>query len=69
VEPPQLSRYDLFNPFVNCSGGNLTRLGATGGDGSKFICADGYLFERGCVVYSLGSAGNYQFEEAALKVS
>ena len=67
VEAPLLSRYDLFNPFVNCSAGNLTRLG-NGTDGSKFICNDRYLNEPGCVVYSLGSFGNYQFEEATLKV-
>lgn len=34
-EPFQLSRYDLFNPFLNCSGGQLKRLGNKG-DGGKW---------------------------------
>ncbi len=34
-EPFQLSRYDLFNPFLTCSGGQLKRLGNKG-DGGKW---------------------------------
>lgn len=67
MEPFQLSRYDLFNPFVNCSSGKLERLGSDG-DGGKFVCMDNYLQEEGCIVYSLGSNGQYDFEEAVLQV-
>ncbi|KAL4425792.1 hypothetical protein ABPG75_009808 [Micractinium tetrahymenae] len=68
VEPHQLTRYDLFNPFVKCSRGNgsLARLGGAD-DGGKFICPSEALEQPGCVVYSLGSAGNFDFEEEVLK--
>lgn len=58
-----------FNPFINCtSGGPLVRLGSDK-DGGKYICLDEYLTRPGCIVYSLGSNGQYDFEEAILEAS
>jgi hypothetical protein len=38
------------------------------GDGGKILCSlDSLATKTGCVVYSLGSANNYKFEEAILK--
>lgn len=66
-EPRGFALYDLFQPYINCPGGkkSMRRLGDTG-DGGKWLCQD--LLERDeCVVFSLGSNGQYDFEEALLK--
>lgn len=69
LEPPAYSRYDLFNPFVDCPDGTtLTRLGPEG-DGGKWLCMASNTFKEPCVAYSIGSNGDYGFEEAILKAS
>lgn len=69
LEPPAYSRYDLFNPFVDCPDGTpLMRLGPEG-DGGKWLCMAGNNLKEPCVAYSIGSAGEYGFEEAILRAS
>lgn len=53
---------------LTCPVGELTRVGK-GGDGGKMLCMD-YLNSRkgDCIVYSLGSNGQFDFEEDILKV-
>ena len=64
-EPEGWRRFDLFDPFLTCPDGKApVRYGATG-DGGKLLCAD-VLAEPGCVVYSLGSNGDFAFEEDIL---
>lgn len=61
------SRFRLLEPFIRCPPrANLIRLGK--GDGGKWVCMP---FEQGdmCIVYSLGSNNNYQFEEAILNTT
>ena len=69
LEPADYTRYDLFNPFVDCPGGRpLTRLGPPG-DGGKWLCMEGNNVQEPCVAYSIGSAGEYGFESAILQAS
>ena len=69
LEPPAYTRYDLFNPIVDCPGGTpMTRLGPPV-DGGKWLCMAGSSLHDPCIAYSIGSAGDYGFEEAILKVS
>lgn len=68
-EPQGHKRYDLFPPIVTCPPStSLTLVGEPegGGDGGKWLCAP-LSPPDNCVVYSLGSANNYQFEDAILK--
>ena len=67
VEPMGLKRYDLFAPYLECASKNLSRFGQS--DGGKFLCMDAVLQQPGCIIYSLGSNGNYDFEEAMLQAS
>jgi hypothetical protein len=68
VEPGGQTRYDLLEPFVECPFGALRRLGgAPTEDGGKWLCTDGLLNAPGCIIYSLGSNGNYGFEQAMLQ--
>lgn len=66
-EPKGFALYDLFNPYVNCPGGkkSMRRVGDTG-DGGKWLCNQ-LLNQDNCVVFSLGSNGQYDFERALLK--
>lgn len=67
VEPAGFSRYDLFNPVVRCPGGPLQRMGSAA-DGGKLLCGlDGLRARKACVVFSIGSNGQYDFEQAFLK--
>eukprot|EP00890_Picochlorum_soloecismus_P003932 jgi/Picsp_1/453/NSC_00451-R1_protein len=65
-EPAGHRRYDLFNPFITCPGGkqDLNRIGDSG-DGGKWLCDD-LLQREDCVVFSLGSNGQYDFERSLL---
>ena len=66
VEPEGARRFDLFDPFLTCPDGRApVRFGAAS-DGGKFICAD-VLNAPDCVVYSLGSNGDFAFEETILE--
>lgn len=61
------ARYSLFEPFVHCPPNTaLTRLGD--GDGGKWACMP-FAEGNDCVVYSLGSNNNYEFEEAILNTT
>lgn len=66
-EPQGFALYDLFNPYVTCPGGkkSMRRVGDTG-DGGKWLCNQ-LLETDDCVVFSLGSNGQYDFERALLK--
>lgn len=66
IEPAGLKRYDLFNPYLQCPDGNLTHLGPEG-EGGKFLCMTDELRAPGCVIYSLGSRQEYDFEESVLE--
>ena len=75
VEPQGVRRYNLFDAIIDCPRGQVQRLGPPG-DGGKFVCVDGVLDklaaasggQERCAIYSIGSAGNYDFEEAMLQV-
>lgn len=65
-EPHTHERFKSFAPFVSCpEGQNLKRWGSSG-DGGKWLCGIEKL-KKGCVIYSLGSANVYDFEEAMLE--
>lgn len=71
MEPAGWNRFDVGSPVINCPYGGLEgqpprRIGGDG-DGGKFLCMEGILSEPGCIVYSLGSNGQYQFEQAMLE--
>jgi hypothetical protein len=68
-EPRGFALYDLFNPYINCPGGkkSMRRVGDTG-DGGKWLCNQ-LLETEDCVVFSLGSNGQYDFERALLKTT
>ena len=67
LEPVNSRRWDLFNPLVPCpDGGALKRVGSSE-DGGKWLCAE--TLEAPCVVYSIGSNGQYDWEIAVLDVS
>lgn len=74
VEPLD-SRWNFMNPFLTCPPeggangphGQLQRIGRAG-DGGKWLCPlDWVRDEPECVVYSLGSSGDYTFEASMLK--
>lgn len=53
--------YDLFDPFVSCPDPEaLDRVGRNG-EGGKMVCTD-LLDHPDCVVFSLGSSGQFDFE-------
>jgi len=61
-------RFDVMHITAECA--DLKRIGAPGkGDGGKFICGvDQMNMTRDqCVVFSIGSMGNYLFEEAIVE--
>lgn len=64
VEP---DRYDIAAPIIQCPNGPTEWIGG-GGEGSKKLCAQ-VLDQPGCVIYSLGSNGNFKFEEAMMKAT
>jgi Methyltransferase domain len=58
--------YDAFEPTWTCP--IEQRIGAEFGDGGKFICGlDDYFRTKGCLVYSVGSSGDFSFEENIIK--
>lgn len=68
VEPEGHARYQLFDPILGCPRGQgLMRLGS-GGDGGKILCPMEELRSEQCLVLSIGSNGQTDFEEAVLKV-
>ena len=78
VEPQGVRRYNLFDAFIGCPAGQIQRLGPPG-DGGKFVCVDGVLThlqgaakgagdQERCAIYSIGSAGDFEFERSMLQV-
>jgi hypothetical protein len=58
----QSRQYDFMTQTMYCDYNHLDRVGGTG-DGGKWVCQE-YLNTAGkCVIYSLGSNGNFVFEE------
>ncbi|KAL4532729.1 hypothetical protein Ndes2526B_g08312 [Nannochloris sp. 'desiccata'] len=64
-ESPKV-KYDPFEPTWNCH--IERRIGKEFGDGGKFVCGalDSYFSSRPCLVYSVGSHGDFTFEQAVL---
>lgn len=61
-------RFDPLKPFIRCPPGQpLTRYGNEA-DGGKLLCDLGKL-PTPCIIYSLGSNGDYSFEQDALKIT
>lgn len=53
--------YDIYEPNWNCH--IQTRIGRRHGDGGKFVCGHASYFQsRSCLVYSVGSNGDFSFE-------
>jgi hypothetical protein len=58
--------YKPFEPYIRCPSGAAQRYGQAGMDGSKLLCPlSGFTSSKDCVVVSLGSNGNYQFEQVS----
>ena len=67
-EPKAFDFYDLVNPYVTCPDPEgLERVG-NDGEGGKKICAD-LLQTEDCVVFSLGSNGQFDFEVDILETT
>lgn len=67
-EPVSQSRFDLFQPPLGATcppGSPFERLGGDG-DGGKWLCAGSFLNATGCVIYSVGSNDQWEFEDAML---
>ena len=65
---PSFERFDPYNPILNCPPGQaLARYGGTN-DGGKVFCNISGLAPP-CVVYSLGSNGDYSFENDVLRAT
>jgi Methyltransferase domain len=65
VQPQGHSRFNLFNPIVQCPKGEPLQLfgGAEGADGAKYLCPSLLTdYKSTCVIYSLGSNLDYTFE-------
>lgn len=61
----------MFEPYLKCPPPHpqVVRYGA-GGDGSKLLCPLAHLNQsHSCVVVSVGSNGDYQFEAAILRAT
>lgn len=68
VEPEGHGRFQLFDPILSCPRGKgLMRLGSDD-DGGKLLCPMEELSSQRCLVLSIGSNGQTDFEEAILKV-
>jgi FkbM family methyltransferase len=66
TEPFGHERFSLFHPVVDCPPGmQLSRWGSEG-DGGKWLCGVEKLKEK-CVILSLGSNGQFDFEESMLQ--
>ncbi|KAG7668114.1 hypothetical protein NADE_005159 [Nannochloris sp. 'desiccata'] len=66
VQPQGYSRFNLFNPIVQCPKGEQLEVFGGNDDGAKFLCPS-LLTKHTCVVYSLGSNLDYSFEEDILQ--
>ncbi len=65
IEPAGHARFNIFQPFVTCPpSADFKRIGDAG-DGGKWLCLPRQL-KAPCLVISLGSNGQFDFEEAVL---
>ncbi|WPT12164.1 hypothetical protein PSENEW3n2_00003822 [Picochlorum sp. SENEW3] len=65
-EPLGFKKYDLFNPYIECPDGSALQRVGDDGDGGKWICTE-IVKKKDCVVFSLGSNGQYGFEKDLLE--
>lgn len=62
-------KFNMLEPVVTCpAGSKLESVGTPGQDGSKWLCGPS-SFKAPCVIYSMGSRGDYTFEEAMLALT
>ncbi len=64
-EPLGHAKYDIFNPYIGCPNGQHLKRVGDAEEGGKWICTD-LLKKKDCVVFSLGSLGQYDFERDLL---
>lgn len=65
TEPSGHDRFSLFRPFVGCPPGMPLKRWGLEGDGGKWLCGIEAL-TSGCVILSLGSNGQFDFEDSML---
>ncbi|GBG00334.1 hypothetical protein Rsub_13104 [Raphidocelis subcapitata] len=61
-------RFDPFNPFIACPPEQPLRRVGSAADGGKMLC-DLSRLQPPCVIYSLGSNGDYSFEREMLDLT
>lgn len=70
VEPEDFDRFQLFLPIVRCPDGELPQRKGASGDGGKWLCMGSLKrSDGGCLVYSIGSNEQFDFEEEMLQVA
>ena len=68
IDPTFKRRWELFGPIANCSSG-LKKYGSKA-DGHKWLCGvDAAMQNEGCVVYSIGSNNEWDFELSIAKAT
>jgi hypothetical protein len=66
LNPTFKRRYEMFGPIGGCRDG-LKKYGSKT-DGHKWLCGvDATLQQDGCVIYSIGSNNEFDFEESMLR--
>jgi hypothetical protein len=64
LQPALARRWELLGPAGGCP---LKKFGKGKRDGVKYICGPHSLFQPGCLVYSIGSNNNFDFETSVLE--
>lgn len=64
---PKFSQFDVFQPTVSCPKVPLIRYPPDSYDGGKFACNLNKMTSSECVIYSIGSKGEYEFEASMLE--
>ena len=64
-EPSAFEMYDLFNPYIDCPDGHALERVGDEEDGGKWLCTN-MMRKNDCIVFSLGSNGQYDFERDLL---
>lgn len=67
--PNQFTGTEAFDPYEKAWDCHIEqRVGRLFGDGGKFVCGpDEYFRSRPCLVYSVGSAGDFSFETDVIR--
>lgn len=63
--PEGHNRFNIFSPFLKCPNGEAVDRYGGDNDGGKMLCPS-ILQNKACVVYSLGSNGDFSFEHSIL---